>query len=253
MSFEDRERKIIQLVKEKNYISVKELTKLLYVSEPTIRRDLTLLEKKGLLKRNRGGASYVSRQQTQYPQAFRHDENIQEKKYIARLASQFVQNGDSVFMDASSSCFYLAQYINRDKKLNVMTHGFAAAKELAKSSNINVEVVCGKYDIFNDAVYGADACNYVRSRYADICFMSMGGLDVSQGLTNLYLEDAEITRVYHQQAKKTILLADHTKINCKYYIKVFDLAEIDVLITDRPLPEEFDSFCFDHDIDVIFE
>ena len=88
MSFEDRERKIIQLVKEKNYISVKELTKLLYVSEPTIRRDLTLLEKKGLLKRNRGGASYVSRQQTQYPQAFRHDENIQEKKYIARLASQ---------------------------------------------------------------------------------------------------------------------------------------------------------------------
>ena len=116
MSFEDRERKIIQLVKEKNYISVKELTKLLYVSEPTIRRDLTLLEKKGLLKRNRGGASYVSRQQTQYPQAFRHDENIQEKKYIARLASQFVQNGDSVFMDASSSCFYLAQYINRDKK-----------------------------------------------------------------------------------------------------------------------------------------
>ena len=83
MSFEDRERKIIQLVKEKNYISVKELTKLLYVSEPTIRRDLTLLEKKGLLKRNRGGASYVSRQQTQYP---RHSGTmkIYRRKNISR-------------------------------------------------------------------------------------------------------------------------------------------------------------------------
>lgn len=253
MSFEDREGKIIQLVKERNYISVKELTKLLYVSEPTIRRDLTVLDKKGILKRNRGGAAYISKQQTQYPQVFRNDENVQEKKHIARLAAEFVKDGDSIFMDASSSCYYLAQFIDQELKLNVMTHGLAIAKELARSSNIHVEVVCGRYDISNDAVYGADACNYVKSRYADLCFMSMSGLDASQGLTNLLMEDAEITRAYHHQAGKTILLIDHTKINCKYYIKVFDLSEVDVLITDQPLPAELDTYCFDHDIEVICE
>lgn len=229
------------------------MTELLYVSEPTIRRDLTLLDRKGLLKRNRGGAFYISRQQSQYPHAFRNDENIKEKKYIAKLAAQFVQSGDSIFMDASSSCYYLAHYMNPDIKLNVMTHGLAAAKELAKSSNVNVEIVCGRYDISNDAVYGSDACHHVRSRYADTCFMSMGGLDISQGLTNLHIEDAEITKIYHQQARKTILLVDHTKIGCKYYIKVLDLSEIDILITDRPLPAKLDTFCFDHDIEVIYE
>lgn len=253
MAYQDRKEEILSILYKQNYVSVKELTKLLYVSEPTIRRDLSQLEKEGLLRRNRGGAILVTRDELQYPQSYRQDENVIEKKYIAKLATQLLSEYHTIFLDSSSSCYYLAQMMDDKSKIHVVTHGLLTAQELGKYSNIQVELVGGVYDPKNNMVCGPDANYFVQSRYADACFLSAAGIDLKQGFTCQSLDDTGLCRRYHQQSKKTIVLLDHSKFNKKYFIKLLDWSDVDIIVTDRSLPEELDNYCFKNNIEVIYE
>lgn len=249
----ERRSQIHTLVQERDYISVKELSEILFVSEPTIRRDLTILEQEGVLQRRHGGAVSIHPDQIQTPYVFRTSENTKEKKKIASLAKKLIRSGDHIFIDSSSTSYYLAQAIDADLMLHVLTHSFFIANTLAQSNNKEVEVACGRYNARYGGVYSIDACNYIKNHYADYCFFSCNGVDVNQGITNLHKMDAEIIRTYHQHSKKTVCLVDHTKLNQKFYEKIFDLSEIDILVTDCALPDELDNYCNFNDIEVIYE
>lgn len=253
MAFRDRKEEILSILQNRNYISVKELTELLYVSEPTVRRDLSKLEKAGFLRRNRGGAVLLSQNEVSYPQSYRQDEHVKEKKYIAKLALQLLPAYHTMFFDSSSSCCYLAQMMGDISSIHVITHGLLTAQELGKHSNIHVELTGGTYDLRNNMVIGPDASHFVHSRYADACFISTAGLDLEQGLTGQLLEDTDLSRQYHQQSGKTILLIDHSKLYKKYRFKALGLSEIDIIVTDQPLPKDIDDYCYEHDIEVIYE
>lgn len=251
MSMKERHEQILNLLKNNHFLSVSKLSGLLYVSEPTIRRDLSALEKEGFVKRNRGGAVYIADKQIQFPSDFRFKENIEAKNIIALLALRYIHSGNHIFMDASSSSYYLAKAIGQDKNLHVFTNGLLTADILAKSKKINIEIPGGNYDARNKAIFGITACHQAQNRFVNTCFISTVGLDLEWGLSSMHTGDAELTKAFHSCAEKTILLVDHTKLNQRFYVHTMELSEIDVLITDQPLPPDYQNYCNIHQIEVV--
>lgn len=253
MVTDERRLKILELLKKETYMSVSDLSQNIFVSESTIRRYLTELEHEGFIKRVRGGASYIDPALAKWPFVFRNKTNIPEKLHIARLAASFVNEGDTLFLDASSTCLFLAKELSKNISLDILTYGIPAAQVLAENRKAFVELPCGQYNPDRSSIYGKDACDFFSSRYANTCFISAQGLDARQGLTEFSREEVFLKKTLHEHAKQTIVLLDHTKINKIHYIQALTLQDIDVLITDQPLPEELDQEFYKYDIPVIYE
>lgn len=249
----DRREEILNLLSIHKYMSVEELAKLMFISESTIRRDLAYLEKEGSLKRTRGGASYLSPSLVKWPFVFRNKTNIKEKVYIAKLAASFVQDGDSIFIDSSSTGLCLAKALVEKKNLNVLTYGMPTAQVLAEEGNAYVECVCGHYFPGRASIYGSEACQFIKQHYAKTCFISGCGLSVEQGLSDYAKEEVVLKKTFHECSGQTVVLVDHSKFEQTFFWKDLDFSEMDVLITDQPLPECIDEICYQHDIQVIYE
>lgn len=112
---EERRKKILELLADEKTMSVERLERSIFVSEPTIRRDLMQLAKECSIKRTRGGASYVNPDLVDWPFSFRQKENIREKNEIAQMAARLVQDGDTLFLDSGSTCFCLARELLEKK------------------------------------------------------------------------------------------------------------------------------------------
>lgn len=250
---ENRRQEILDLLEKNTYMSVSDLSKAIFVSEPTIRRDLAYLEKEGFLKRMRGGASYVHPTLAKWPFVFRNKTNINEKLHIGKIAASLISYGDRIFLDSSSTCLCLAKSFPEDIELNVLTFGIPAAQVLGTNPKIFLELPGGKFHSQRECVYGKEACDYFKQHHATLCFMSGYGLSADGGLTETSREEFILKRVLHENADQTIVLIDHTKLGNTYYRKVLSFNEIDVLITDRPLPEDIDEMCYKYDVQVLYE
>ncbi len=173
-------------------MSVKELAKEIFASESTVRRDLTQLEAEGVLKRTRGGASYVNPDKVKYSFMVRNKSNIEKKHHIAKLATKFVESGDSIFIDSSTTCLSFAEELPENIELDILTFGIHTAHQLAVNTNSFVECVCGKYYPTRSSIYGNDACNFISQHHAKTCFMSGCGLHVEYGLTEYSREETSL-------------------------------------------------------------
>lgn len=248
-----RRKDILDLLQKHSYMSVTDLAKAIYVSEPTIRRDLTFLEKEGSLKRTRGGASYIEPNTARWPFVFRNKRNIEAKLHIGKIAASFLDHADSVFLDSSSTCLCLAKSIPEDMQLDILTFGIPTAQTLAENPNFFVEVPGGKYNAQRQCIYGKEACDYFSSHHANFCFLSGYGFSAETGLTEVSREEAVLKKVLHENSDHTIVLIDHSKIGNSYYRKIVDFKEIDALITDQPVSEEIDELCYKYDVQILYE
>lgn len=250
---ETRREEILNLLATNKYMSVKQLASSIYVSEPTIRRDLMYLEKEGSIKRERGGASYVDPSFVKWPFVFRNKSNLKEKLYIGQLASTLVNDGDNIFIDSSSTGLCFAKSLHQKQNLNVLTYGFQTAQTLSENESTSIECVCGAFHAPHSSIYGKEACDFVSRHYAQSCFISCCGLDTLLGLTDNSREEVALKRTFHEHSKQTVLLLDHTKMNTIFYYQDLKLSEIDIIVTDQPLPKNLDEACYTHDIQVIYE
>ena len=112
MEDQSREKDILDILYERDRISVAELAKILFVSEMTVRRDLTSLEKKGVIKRYRGGA-VLTTVSNEMPISRRFFVDEDEKKDLGRQAAEFLADGQTVYLDSSSTCQYIIPYMNK--------------------------------------------------------------------------------------------------------------------------------------------
>lgn len=250
---ETRREEILALLEKNTYMSVSDLAKSIFVSEPTIRRDLAYLEKEGSLKRTRGGASYIHPTLARWPFVFRNKTNIAEKLHIGKIAASFINYGDCIFLDSSSTCLCLAKSFPEDIELDVLTFGIPAAQALGTNPKIFLELPGGKFHPQRECVYGKEACDYFSQHHATICFLSGYGLSADGGLTETSREEFVLKKVLHENADQTIVLMDHTKFGKTHYRKVLSFSEIDILVTDCPLPEDIDEMCYKYDVQVLYE
>lgn len=236
-----KENEIIDLLKEKMYITVSSLAKTLNVSPSTIRRELTLLEKKGLVVRTHGGVKLAESNNYTPNFSLRVHQNVLEKKIIDLKAIKLIKDGDVVFLDGSTSAYFMAEYLSEFSNLTVITNGIDTLSLLAHK-NVNAYSTGGIISKENSSVLvGEHAIEFVKGVHANIAFFSCQALNKNGNIYDCYLQENYVRKEMMKNSDKTVFLCDSNKIDkiSSYYL--CNVNDVDVLITDKNVSNFFDN------------
>ncbi len=248
----ERRETILRYLAQKDFITVKDMAELIHVSEPTVRRDFAELEKEGVIRRNHGGASYLSEGEYEWPFTFRNRSNIDKKTYIAGLATSYIENGDTIFLDSSSTCYCMAKELVKFDSLKVLSQGLPSMHALANNEGITIECLCGTYNVKRDAIYGSDAINFINQRHAKYCIISTSTLNLGYGMMDNAEEEIGMKQAFVKNADKVMLLIDSTKFGKTSYYRTVPFEDIDIIVCDQRLPEEMCKYCDEHGIEYVY-
>ena len=231
MSIYTRENEYIQILSKRDY-SVKELAKALFISEPTVRRDIIAMKDKELISCQRGMVSLnANSPDKRIPMFIRNIENPEAKIKIARKAASHIKNGDIIMLDASTTAYALLPELSKFKNLFVITAGAKTAIDLA-AMGIKTLCIGGEIALESFSYIGADAERTLRLYNADIAFFSCRGLTEDGIVTDNSIMENSIRRIMIRNSKKSILLCDKSKIGKVYLSTLCNQNEIREIITD---------------------
>jgi DeoR family transcriptional regulator of aga operon len=230
---EERLRAIVDVVKSNGRALVRDLASQFGTSDITIRRDLDMLSKRGLLKRTHGGALRVESDFSLIEREMRH---ASEKHAIAKAAAAMVQQGDTIILGAGSTTTAIARVLRDWKNLTVITNGITIVHELV-GSDLDVIVTAGLLRKNSSSLVGPLAEQVLRHLKADIFFMGVDGIDTRVGLSMQNLLGAQLARVMVHMAARTIVVCDSSKFGKKSLTTIIPIKEVHGVITDRKVPE----------------
>lgn len=239
MPFYEREERMLEALAEKETMTVGELAAKLFISVPTVRRDLAKLEDKGLVIRTYGGASLKKRSaDSQIPFILREKEGNEAKVMIAAKAASFVHDGATVMLDGSTSAYALIPLLAEYKDIIVIA---SSAKAALLLGNMGIKTICtgGHMKEGSYAFVGFEAERTVADYNADVVFFSCRGLSEDGVLSDRSIEENDLRRVMLSRAKKRVLLLDSAKIGQTYLNRLCSLQDVDELITEGDVPENF--------------
>lgn len=233
-----RAQLILQQLLRTGKISVASLAKRLKVSPTTIRRDLTELEQRGLLRRSHGGAVPVS---PLLYEPFRHISYFHEqerqrgaeKRRIGLVAAELVNDGDILAIGAGTTATQVARSVCLHKGITVLTNAVNVAMELSHRSDLKVFVTGGLLSGDWFALVGPTAIQSANEMFVDKVFIGVDGIHSEHGLTTNYPDQATIHRAMMRQARQRIVVADNRKIGEVGTALIWPADDIDILITDR--------------------
>lgn len=239
---EDRLDKILEIVKTQQSVDIKTLMKLFYASEATIRRDLSLLEKQGLILRSHGKAVNIQ-SQADIASVFSQRKNIEReaKRIIAKMAVKTCMRDNFVVMlDASSTAMATIEFLKNYKDTIVVTSGIQALFYLAQT-DLKYYSTGGQSYHKSSSFIGQTAIDTAKMFNADICFVSCHGLSETGYATDTSIFENDIRRALIQQSKRKVLLIDGTKINLRCYSNLCHISAFDDVFCNKPLPEHIQS------------
>ena len=248
---EDRKSEIIKLLSTRGYMTVEELAEQLYVSGPTVRRCLQTLAEEGRIKRIHGGASYIGRDSYEWTLDMRSRVNPREKRVIGKLAAELVGEGNHIFLDAGSTCHFLAKELDPSMKMTVLTNSIPTIMELSGHKNCQIESPCGQYYPSHTSFFGEESAQFIRKRHADFYFATSTAVDSRNGVSVRSLVEVSVKQAMRDCADCMVLLMDHTKMETTDYYHLFDFSQVDILVTDAPLPDGMREVCERNDVEVI--
>ena len=228
-----RRNRILEIMRKQGFTTVSYLCEALHYSSATINRDLNLLEGQKLIKRSYGGAEFLENKSIPFP--YRYNKEKKEKRLVAKKAASLVEDGDTIFIDATTTTQYMMHYLTEKKNIRVITPNIAIVSFL---SEYNIEVIClGGNVVDPPHILGGEDTVLAASRYrADkafiaTCSISEDGLIGTRG--GIILQ-----KTLMANSKKVYYLADHAKLNHSFNSIVCDLNEFSTVITDFEFPKE---------------
>lgn len=231
----ERQQEILARARRDGRAEVKDLADALDVTPETVRRDLTALERRGLLRRVHGGAIPVERLGIEPAVADRESRMAGQKERIAKAALDELPDGGSIILDAGTTTIRLAEMLPTERELTVVTHSLPVAMLLAARPNITLHLLGGTVRGRTLAAVGPWAENAMADVYADVAFLGTNGLTTERGLTTPDLVEARVKRALVAAARRTVVLTDHTKFGRVDFAHVAPLSAVDTLITDSEL------------------
>ncbi|QEE60788.1 DeoR/GlpR transcriptional regulator [Salinibacterium sp. dk2585] len=234
----ERHQAILEQARANGRVEVRELAELLRVTPETIRRDLTSLERRGLVRRAHGGAIPVERSLVGPAVSERNEIRVAEKLAIATAAIDELPDGGSILIDAGTTTIKLAELIPTDRRLTVVTHSLPVAIALADRDNIELHVLGGLVRPTSRATVGTWTHQMVSMVSVDVAFISINGITPERGLTTHNIAEAAVKSAIIKASRRSIVLADHSKFGREEFSRVAPLAAIDTIITDAGVNEE---------------
>ena len=238
MNTEQRKQRISELLKENDSVRVSELSRVLDVSEVTVRSYLEDMEKKGLLTRVHGGA--VSSYKPYYSMNLnqRLEANQAEKVEIAEKIAGLIQQNDTVMLNAGTTTLLAFRKFPAEYNLNIVTNSIAIALEASSNPNYNVILAGGSVNTKYQFTYGTDAVAQVKKYHADKLILSVDGIDIEGGFTTYYNKESAVDLAMIEQSDTCIVAADKTKFWRSAFAKISDISVADYLVTNTGFSHE---------------
>lgn len=233
----ERYRSIVERVRGMGRASVSDLADDLAVTPETIRRDLSVLERQGLVRRVHGGAVATERVAHETTIDSRNGVLVEEKNRIAKAALLELPNEGTVLIDAGSTTGRLVSMIPDDRNLTVVTDSLTHALMLAGRTNISVLMLGGRVRERTMACVEQWALDALASIYVDVVIMGTNGISLDRGLTTPDSAEAQVKTAMLKSARRKVLLADHTKFETNSFARFGELGDLDLVITDFGLDE----------------
>lgn len=248
----DRRGEILERIQQTNSVKVLDLSREFGVTEETIRRDLEKLEMEGHITRTYGGAVLNKGTSEDLSINIREGRNQEGKNRIARKVAELVENGDTLMMDSSTSAMFVARHLKDKSRITVITNSLRVPMELASVSNAEVIVAGGSFRSSSLSMIGNRTADMLDGYYVNKAILGCKGFDPLTGTYEPHEMEAEIKKRMRANAEMVILAADYTKMNRKSFIRTIGIADIDVLVTDRRLPEETEALLKNQNISLVY-
>ena len=247
-----RHLELVELIRGKGQMTVNELSSHFGVSGDTVRRDLDLLANQGLLKRTHGGAvamdnlvhedsTFMQRMSTRVP----------AKRRIARAASQLIGDGETLLLNGGSTTRFFAAELGSKRNLTVVTNNLTIPATLPPECVRDVYILGGQYKGDAQVVIGAVGFVAAASISVDSAVIGIGGISIKEGLTTTVLEEAFMILSMINAAKRTIVLADASKLGHSAFAQIAPLKRISALVTDVEPPLELAKALEEAQVDLI--
>ncbi len=235
----ERRNVILEILKDKKRITVKELSQMLNVSEATLRSDLSQMEKKGLLTRTHGGAVLDSPIKAENTFSAREKKNKESKIAIAKKAMSLIHDKNCIFLDASTTALEIARLLKEENiRLTVLTNGISTAIELRDNPAITVILLGGMLRNGSMALEGPFGTSILNQIHVDILFTSARGFTVEEGLTDFSVYEVELKKVIVNKVEKVVAIVDHTKIGDNSIASFASVEDIDLFISDEDINQD---------------
>ncbi|MCH7412650.1 DeoR/GlpR family DNA-binding transcription regulator [Belliella sp. R4-6] len=239
MTIAERHKYILEKLNEAGIVHVADLSKELDVTVVTVRKDLKLLEDKGLLYRSHGSATLNSPYVNDRPVQEKKLERVEEKMKIAQAAIRLVVEDEAIIIGSGTTVVSFAQMLPKNQKLTVLTAAMNVTLALIDSPDVEIVQLGGVVRKSSSSVVGNYAEEMMRNFACSKLFLSVDGISLDFGLTTSHLMEAHLNAQMIKSVQKTIVLADSSKFGKKGFGKICNLDDIDVVITDSGIQEMY--------------
>ncbi|MDY0870309.1 DeoR/GlpR family DNA-binding transcription regulator [Dongia rigui] len=227
-----RQARIMEVLRRDQLLAVTQLAEALDVSGETIRRDLRLLSAKGLVEKSHGNVRWRDRSEDQ-PLQRRMLDNMAAKQAIAAAIANEISDGESVFLDTGSTNTYVAQALKGRRNLTVVTNSASIAQHLSTGQGNKVYLAGGELRADDSAAFGPAAILFLQQFMVKTAIISASGLDISLGVMDDHLCEAEVSRSLVGHAERMIVGADHSKFGRRCLVAALGFDAVDLLVTDQ--------------------
>ncbi|MBQ3574105.1 MAG: DeoR/GlpR transcriptional regulator [Clostridia bacterium] len=234
-----RQEKILEYINRHSSASVKQLAEEFYLHEATVRRDLNALAKAGQISRIHGGAAAMDAFLAEIPLFVRETAFKEIKREIAAKAASLVKDGNTIFIDSSSTATLMIPYLKNRRSLRIVTDGIQTCMHLSKLTDAQIFCVGGCLRENSLSLIGTMAMQSLAKFHFDFAFFSCRGVSIKNGLTDTSEEEAFFREKLIECSDQAVLLADHSKIGVNSFFNIAPFRAIDAMITDAVLCDEW--------------
>ena len=238
-----REQQILNLLTENDgFLDVLSICEKLFTSQSSVRRDLKRMESAGLIERTHGGAKLNENYSTIINFNERFGQNSYEKTIIAKKAISLISDNSVIFLDQSTTAFFLAKELPNKSSLTVITNNVEILRIL---SNTQINVLCSGGQLFaknRNCLIGIDAERIFNETYADFAFFSCKALSEDGVISDCSREEVVLRNSMLKNAKQKVFLCDKTKFNSRSTFTQCDLSSIDFIISDSKVENKLATF-----------
>lgn len=241
----ERHEAILERARAQGRVEVGALAEELAVTVETVRRDLTALERLGVVRRVHGGALPVERLTLEPALAARESHQSEQKLRIAERAIAEIPDGGSILLDSGTTTGAIARLLPRDKRFTVVTNSVAVASRLADLPGIEFMMLGGRVRSLTGAAVGQWTTDALKDMSIDVAFIGTNGFSVERGFTTPDQAESDAKRAMVTAARRVIVVSDATKAGQVHLHRFADTSEVAMLVTDTGLDddttEDFDT------------
>lgn len=249
MQAEERQKRIEEFLLKTEFASLEDLSEHVDASVSTVRRDVSVLEARGILKRTHGGARLLNPKSDEFAFSTRDTHQLSEKEAIGRACAEIIQPGQTVIIDAGTTTFHVAKHLE-PKTPQIVTNSLPVANLFSASNRLEVVVSGGVIYPRLGVLVGPLAVEAFSKLRADVAIMSAGGIS-ADGVSNSHGLLIEIQRAMIQAARRVIFCLDHTKFGRHSLSMLCPLDTIDTIVTDRSAPADLLRVIRKNEVEVI--